>query len=298
MSAPHTPITFAEKVYALSKVIHIRKYSDTTALSNKLVGHQESLSHLRLLDDIALLLVTEGDSEVAAVSLERTETEVRFYYAKNQLVTAREESYIKDLLEILKLPHDDLAEEGKGPDTGGGARVERLLAKVVPACATKIKSRIRKLKHDLPGDRSDIFRDDINGEMHAYFQERFDTWYNRYNGAHEFLTKFLHQIDNLELSKTSTGQLCDIIRVAYRASAYKKNTTVLVPEHLARRLRLVGDYFGAARRIVKRMDSLRSAAGPGGPLPAIIFEEVGILTDTLRLHLTKLDRFVHQRSPD
>lgn len=276
MSAPHTPITFAEKVYALSKVIHIHKNSNTTALSHGLVGHREK--HLRLLHDIALLLVTGGDSDVAAVSLERTETEIRFYYAKNRPVTAREESYIKDLLEVLKLPHEDLAEEG--PDTGG-ERDDRLLAKVVSVCVTKIKSRIRKLKRDLPVDRSAILRDDLNGGMHAYFQEGFDTWYKKYNGAHEFLLEFLHQIDILELTKTSTEQLCDIIRVANRASAYKRNTTVLVPEHLARRLRLVGDYFGAAWRIVKRMDSLRSPAGSGGPLPKIIFEEFSKLIEML-----------------
>lgn len=77
MAGPNLSVPFAEIVYPLSKVTHVDNISND--ISDNLNYHQHK--HLHLLDDIALLLVTESKSDVTAVSLKRTSTGVNVYYA-------------------------------------------------------------------------------------------------------------------------------------------------------------------------------------------------------------------------
>lgn len=130
MSQHASRVSFAEKVYALSKVIHIVKFRNNVAATYN--DHQRK--HLRLLDDIALLLVIEATSDVAAVAFERCPTEVIFYYAKNRPSTAADRKHILDLI--------------KGTEGQGTAheRLKVVLSKVLVTCRLKTNSRLRKLK--------------------------------------------------------------------------------------------------------------------------------------------------------
>lgn len=93
-------------------------------------------------------------------------------------------------------------------------------------------------------------------------------------------------ISSRNSSTSSTGwKLRRLLRAAHRASTHKNNLTVLIPEHLAKRLQLVG------KRIAKAMDSLRANVRPGQPIPKINFEEVhrsslcvAVSNKTLKVH--------------
>ncbi|KAI9762366.1 MAG: hypothetical protein M1840_001259 [Geoglossum simile] len=93
---------------------------------------------LKLLDALALLLVTEG-KDVAAVSLLHNRTSVEFYYAKNRPCTPHETAYVQKLLEIAKaINRPDLR------DWFSGA-----LDIVVQTCIKKVKGRIQKIINEM-----------------------------------------------------------------------------------------------------------------------------------------------------
>lgn len=93
MADPST-VPFAEKVFALSKVIHTVKFWNEVAATY--TDHRQK--HLRLLDDIALLLVTDPSSDVVAVAFERRQEEVPFHFAKNRPATSAEHEHIQSLI--------------------------------------------------------------------------------------------------------------------------------------------------------------------------------------------------------
>src|SRR5271156_2873240 len=93
--ADDPPATFdTELAYALSETRYIRQHAPTVPILSDI-----QRKHLNLLDGIALLLVTEDRSDVAAVSFLHTSKSIEFYYAKNRPCTASETAYIESLLE-------------------------------------------------------------------------------------------------------------------------------------------------------------------------------------------------------
>src|SRR5438270_7423997 len=64
-----------EQVFALSRIKHNRQHAPT--VPPQTTGKQGK--HLKLLDGIALLLVTEDTSDVAAVSFHQTSKSIDFY---------------------------------------------------------------------------------------------------------------------------------------------------------------------------------------------------------------------------
>ncbi|KAL0631007.1 hypothetical protein Q9L58_010143 [Maublancomyces gigas] len=246
MAESREAVTFAESVYALSKVVHIAKFRNDVSLG--LNEHQRK--HLRLLDDIALLLVTEPKSDVAAVALERRSSEVHFYYAKNCPAT-----HIDELIAVLK---------GIGTPT---ERSEKMLDKVMLVCRAKILSRHSKLLVTIRENKAvdgPYIRGDRHGELHGYFKSNFSDWYAEFTTAAEFLTTFLTVIEKPLPSKSE--QLFDILRMAHVIGSYRPelspDTTapqrppelIFIDPMLNQRIRLLGDYYGAVKRIVKHYD--------------------------------------------
>src|SRR6266516_6255915 len=86
-----------ELVYVLFCVRYIREHAPT-----KPAITPTQSKHLNLLNGIALLLVTEDKSDVAAVSFRQTSTSIDFFYAKNRPCTVSEKDYIEFLLELIR----------------------------------------------------------------------------------------------------------------------------------------------------------------------------------------------------
>lgn len=258
MAEHEAAVSFAEKVFTLSKFIHVRKFrNNVSAVYNR---HQKK--HLRLLDDIALLLVREPNSDVAAVAFEQQPKSVTFYYAKNRPSTPSEKAHIEQVLEIAKGPLDV-------------DRIDLILTKVLAASRGKVLSRLAKLKAIIgktsPEER--CLRHDENGQVHLYLQKELGDWYVDYASPWQFLVEFLAPIENLAIGKCSTAEIIQIVSVAYSTGSYKPANAVFPDKELERRVRLLGDYFGAVRRIVKSVDSIRGGASPPA-LTSINFKEV------------------------
>lgn len=255
MSEPHPPVSFDESVYALSKVVHVVK--DHNDMSDNLNDHQRK--RLRLLNDIALLLVTESKSDVAAVSLERISSGVRFYYAKNRPETDDDRKHIKALRDLVS---------GAGDPT---ERIDQILYRVIDGCRPKLFSRLQKLKRTILENKAStgpyLFGDQ-DDELHEYYQINCDEWYDVYPTATEFLNDFLSELVNWDLAKSGSSVLVGLLRIAHLTGAYKQEPSpppdrsasnnnprpIFVDKELGQRMRLLGDYYGAAKRLVKHHD--------------------------------------------
>ncbi|KAF8429345.1 hypothetical protein BGX38DRAFT_1278247 [Terfezia claveryi] len=86
--------------------------------------------HLVLLDLLALLLVTEAKSNVAATMF-RTNGSMKFFYSKNRPFTDSENQYVRTLFNYASETNRSV-----------GDRYMNLLAAIVDKCQKKIKSRI------------------------------------------------------------------------------------------------------------------------------------------------------------
>lgn len=255
------PVSFAEKVYALSKVIHIVKFHNNVAESYN--DHQRK--HLRLLDDIALLLVTESSSDVAAVAFERREAQVVFYYAKNRPSTVAERAHIDTLIGTIETENSTVDDRLRG-----------MLAESLNICGPKIRSRLAKLKSAISEIAVDEWHvlDDPDDSLHRYFQERLDDWYDECPGPITFLEGFLSDLNSLNVKTCEADQLLMLIELAHITGSFKPVTAVFPNAEVGKRMRLLGDYFGAVTRIVKYYDSIR----PNSSVPVkILFVEVSFV---------------------
>src|SRR2546421_417069 len=98
----NSPVQFDDKlVYALSSIRHM--YAPTAPK----VTDNQIRKHLSLVDGIALLLVTQENADVAAVSFLRNSTSIDFYYAKNRPCTRKETYYIESILNVIR--NEDLS---------------------------------------------------------------------------------------------------------------------------------------------------------------------------------------------
>jgi hypothetical protein len=136
-----------ELVYALSCVRYIREHAP--AKPAEITATQRK--HLNLLDGIALLLVTEDKSDVAAASFLQKSKTINFFYAKNRPCTASEKAYIGSLLELIR-NYDPSEEDQYTWD---------ILNIAVRTCLRKVRNRIQKLSKEL---RKSGFTAQLNSE--------------------------------------------------------------------------------------------------------------------------------------
>jgi hypothetical protein len=123
-----------ELAFALSSIRYIREHAPTAPkLANK---HRR---HLDLMDGIALLLVTDDQADVAAVSLMQTSTSINFYYAKNRPCTDVETQYVETLLKMIESYDPSKRHECKWD----------ILQTAVQMCIRKVRNRIRKISMEL-----------------------------------------------------------------------------------------------------------------------------------------------------
>lgn len=283
--AQQNSVTFDEKVYALSKIVHTVKFRNNR--SNQYTTSQRK--HLRLLDDIALLLVTESGSNVAAVSFEQRPTEIVFYYAKNRPATTEEIEYLQKITTIARYSAKTQSSETIN-------RTESIFDEVLRMCRPKILSRFNKLLRVLAKlpRAARYFDDDSNGDLARHIKKAMGAWYDTAEDALDFVDSFLSHLAGLATPKNqpapSLSQLAQIIRVAHATGSFKivktvdgEQTTdypVYPNEALAKRIRLLGDYFGAVKRIVRNADStlgrhaghirMQQVCKPGCAIPSLL----------------------------
>jgi hypothetical protein len=107
---------------------------------------------LGLVDGIALLLVTEGRSDVAAVSFYQTSSSIDFYYSKNRLCTAAEAQYIECILDMVR---------SYNPSTRNECTL-KIVAKAISTCIRKVHKRIHKIALALADSKVAISMDSNN----------------------------------------------------------------------------------------------------------------------------------------
>lgn len=235
------PVTLLEKTYALSKVIHIIQYPKSRSNSAK-----QKTEHLRLLDAIALLLVTKAKSN-AAVSLERRTGEVVFNWAKDNAVTLEDQEHLSNLVDIATSdnPSDD--------------RVEGVLTSVMETCRHAVFSRIENLKTAIKKNGS-LLSNITNTPNQVGWRQYLDTHLAEYfdvESAVDLVLAYFHCLPELEVDALSAAQLEILVTVASVIGSYDQIEEVLRDPTIVKRLRLVGDYLGACERVVGSVDQNR-----------------------------------------
>lgn len=237
----HPPVPFADQLCALANITHIRDYSPTVARK----AFQDQEKHFRLLGSIALLLVTEENSDVAPVMFEQTAHEVIFYYSKNRPMAPQEHKYLDGLrrlaLTITRVNDCAMA----------------LLARVIHMCRPKIVSRIRRLKKCIvPGlsvleDATGAFRDHLVEKMPDMFPEPENL------SCKTFVRRYSSRVSTISNATCSENTLEKLIRFAFFIGSYEDLKSIIHDETVIRRIRKLGGYYSATKWIagtVKRLE--------------------------------------------
>lgn len=130
-----TPKKFEhELAFAVSCVRRIRKHAPTESKVN-----EQQKKHLNLLHGIALFLVTDDKSDVAAVSFLQAPTFVEFFYAKNRPSAASEYQYVESMLGLMRT--FDRSKRGQYT-----LRITRM---AVLKCIRKVRNGVKKVVREL-----------------------------------------------------------------------------------------------------------------------------------------------------
>jgi hypothetical protein len=228
--------------------------------------HSKMRRYQVLLDLIALLLVTEGKSDVAAASLS-THGPITFFYSKNRPLTPQETNYVRSLFEIAS-----------GSSRSTAERFEALLKLVLENCEKKIKARIQKVlrrvkqlrtvaqlgirsESRLPWDVADYLRSQLQLQTTETLADFFPIWCD--------------YLDNRDLYK-DPQLLGYVVSTAY-AMGHPTAMSHIMDERLLKRIRKVGDYIGGILTLTSELDKLKPAE-----LQSMVIQEVGALVTGIR----------------
>lgn len=279
------PPDFGEQLFVLATITHVRDYRPTISPSPP----TEREKHLRLLNDIALLLVTQGSSDVASVMFEQSSHEIVFYYAKNRATTNKERAYIESLRDIA-LSLTDIND-----------CTTKLLARVIPVCRAKIISRLKKLIHCLPIPPSVAEEVDDDG-FRAHLVMRVPLFLSRRISATDFIRNYFAAVRAVTISRCTDQVLERLIRFASIIGSYKPLKNLLSDDMTIRRLRKLGDYYSSTKRIARTVDSFqrtnpsylsslvvvfREVRSPPAPELSPLTNRAGFATDPVRLVLPR-----------
>jgi len=128
-------LTLSEMIFALSKIAFRYEYHPQSPHDAGASGRHPTEKHLQILDQLALLLVTEAKGDIAAISLRDVENnQISLGYSKNRPFTDPETSYITDLLSMAT-----------DPTTTPTQKHGNLFCLVIQECRKKITSRLRDI---------------------------------------------------------------------------------------------------------------------------------------------------------
>lgn len=207
---------FANQLSTLANITHVRDYFPTVA--RKSLPDQEK--HLRLLDAIALLLVTEPKSDVAAVMFEQTAHEVIFNYAKNRPSSTLEHQYLEQVRQIALTV----------PDVGECAM--QLLDHVIPMCRKKIVSRLQRLSRCIVPAKL-VVSEDTSGASRGHLLEKMPHLFPETGGlsCKNIVLGDLSQVRSIDHAEITLRKL---IRFAFAIGSYKSLGDVIHNETVVR----------------------------------------------------------------
>jgi hypothetical protein len=282
-----------ELAFALSSIRYIREHAPTvpepTAIEKK---------HLDLVDGIALLLVTEDTTDVAAVSFIQTPKSIDFYFAKNRPCTDAEIEYIESLLKLA---------EGCNRSTRTKCMWE-ISRKALSMCIRKVRNRIRKISLEL--DRvgltasvlgsGDVGNHQIwqnTGNVEKTIARAIVRGYSKDKGVNisdkEALVRYFCIVKRMNVSVKDLLENFDVVfelvmlsyRVGMTPHFYKKSRHITAAGSalsrdpiinnpiLIRRIQKLGDYVSAAQSIADAMMMITPVID-AQPAIAIRFTEV------------------------
>jgi len=132
---PISPPTMDQMIYSLAQIAMQYEYRPSSPPPAGFVSIPASQKHMKILNLLALLLVTGGTGDIAAISLRTLEkNRVELCYAKNRPCTPKETAYVSEFFRI-----------GMNPDWNATTKTRELLPLVVSNCKSKVISRIRKV---------------------------------------------------------------------------------------------------------------------------------------------------------
>ncbi|RPB18593.1 hypothetical protein L211DRAFT_843437 [Terfezia boudieri ATCC MYA-4762] len=212
--------------------------------------------HLVLLDLLALLLVTEAKSDVAATML-RTNGSMKFFYSKNRPFTDSENQYVRTLFNYASETNRSVAD-----------RYSNLLAAIVDKCQKKIMSRISKVLRrvrELSTNWGIHSEDHLPLELVEKLKAKLGI------GPEQSLrNRLISWLDSL----SSAQRLKDpefLRRAIVKAHAIgiPSYINLLIDQKLLRRIRKLGGYMGAVIQLVGEVDLL-----PPQVLQTLVIQEV------------------------
>ncbi|RPB19474.1 hypothetical protein L211DRAFT_627768 [Terfezia boudieri ATCC MYA-4762] len=212
--------------------------------------------HLVLLDLLALLLVSEATSDVAATML-RTNGTMKFYYSKNRPCTDSENQYVRKLFNHVSETNRSVAD-----------RYTNLMAAIVDKCQKKIKSRISKVLRrvrELPTDRGIHSEDRLPLELVEKLKANL-----RIGPEQSLRNRLIAWLDSLSPAQRLKDPefLRDAI-VSAHSIGFPSDINLLIDQKLLRRIRKLGDYMGAVIQLVGEVDLL-----PPQFLQTLVIQEV------------------------
>lgn len=254
-SAVSTPPSIDEMHLALSHIVHRREYRPLTPPTR----FSPPDTNLEFLNLLALLLVTEAEGDVAAVTFRvLSKDRLELHYAKNRPCTSKETEYIRGLFEIIS--RDDRRECHN--------LCWDILSLVIAECEHKIKSRKNKLLRRLCEIRSPLATD---GESTFAICANACTIETK-NKLHASLGKSIFPITSTVpqllcgwfayLLKPEpvpapwhVGSVHHMLSLAYYIS-HAPEMKRIMGAHLLRRVSKLGNYYRAALAIIRHAEQL------------------------------------------
>lgn len=142
---------FNHQIYILASVCHIKDHA--ARLPPKCNNIEQK--HLNLLDYMALLLVTKPRGDVAAVTMEISNSALNFYYAKNRPCDPSIQAYVDRIIKVLQEKKPEFIPKF-------------VLMNVMEKCVDKVRDRIKKCQKALEEfEELGIQLDSLSGNIAA-----------------------------------------------------------------------------------------------------------------------------------
>lgn len=256
MSSSKISVPFADQLFVLANITHVRDSRPTISTT----PFSENRKHLRLLNHIALLLVTEEKSDVAAVMFEQKSHEINIFYSKNRPTTSNERAYIESLQHIA-ISHPDINECAM-----------QLPARVIPTCRPKIAARVKNLVRSLSPDLH--VSADVDGAFWAHLLARIPRLEESGLSAGLFLHRYIALVRHVNVSECHDDELEKLIRFGSIIGSYKNLKCFISSETTVRRVQKLGGYYTATKWIARTVDALRRTSPDYLGAGTINFREV------------------------
>ncbi|KAI9780033.1 MAG: hypothetical protein M1839_007015 [Geoglossum umbratile] len=238
-------------VYLLSNLRHIRHVPSVPEPTR---NHKK---HLRLLDGIALLLVTKDKGDTAAVSFVQTSTSIEFYYAKNRLCTPQETAYIQKLLEMTRSFDPSKSVEWAG----------RVLELVIQTCIQKVDGRMRKITDELEkiGFSSSLRSEDLNnlpiwretdrkGEIVKAYRRIFPSKKPEEGVSdNDILFRYFNGLFKVSKQESQIEDVKAVVSLSRNIGLVLRTDPIIDNATIVRRIQKLGDYAGAVLSLVNML---------------------------------------------